>query len=371
MKILVVTNDFPPRIGGINDYVDRLVRRLTHHDVTVFSSTYRGAAEHDRTYPARIVRADTTMMLPTPRIRRQLHDLMRGERPDIVLFGAAWPLGHLGPEVRRHFDVPYGAFAHGLELTGAQLPGVLRHIGTSAAFVTAVSDWARRKLAPAFAVRDMPLLPSGVDAAHFRPDVDDTLPRRAHSLGEGPVVSCVSRLVPRKGQDVLIDAWPDVVADHPAATLLIVGHGPYDAALKNRAARSAVSRRIAFSGAVSYANLPSYFRVGDVFAMPCRARWFGFDIEALGAVFLQGAAVGRAVIAGNSGGAPETVRDGITGCVVDPHDTRGLARTIVELLHHPDRREAMGRAGAAWIRDEWTWDAMAQRLDGLLLNAVR
>lgn len=371
-SICIVTNDFPPRIGGINDYVHQLARRLPTGRVTVFASTFRGAEAFDREFVHEVIRLPTEMMLPTPGVRRVLHDVLRARRPDIVLFGAVWPLGHMGPAIRRKLDIRYGGFSHGLELTGALVPGVLSHIGRRASLLTAVSDWARRKLEPAFGwTGRMPLLPSGIDTGHFRPDVSDAAVRARHGLDDDPVVCCVSRLVARKGQDLLIRAWPGVVSAVPRARLLIVGSGPYDARLRAMVAASPVGRQITLAGAVSYAELPAYFRAGDVFAMPCRARWFGLDIEALGAVFLQGAAVGRAVVAGDSGGAPEAVRAGETGLVVDPTSVTALAATLIELLVDRERRERMGAAGAAWVHREWTWDAMTARLQGLIADVLR
>ncbi|MGQ0649107.1 MAG: glycosyltransferase family 4 protein [Gemmatimonadaceae bacterium] len=363
MRLFVVTNDFPPRIGGINDYVDRLVRRLDPDEVTVFTSSYRGAKEFDRTYPVEVIRLPTEMMLPTPGVRRELHALLRLRRPDLVLFGAVWPLGHMGPAIRRKLDIRFGGFAHGLELTGAILPGVLGHIGRDASLLTAVSDWARRKLEPAFGWNGrMPVLPSGIDTRHFHPGVSDADVRERHQLGNGPVVCCVSRLVARKGQDMLIRSWPAVRSAIPGVRLLLVGHGPYDAALRHLARRCGVADQVIFTGAVSYQDLPGYFRAGDVFAMPCRSRWLGLDVEALGAVFLQGAAVGRAVIAGASGGAPEAVRHGETGLVVDPTSPPTIAKALVQLLSDQPLRDRMGAAGAAWVHAGWTWDAMAERL---------
>ena len=369
MRVFVVTNDFLPRVGGINDYVAQLFRRFPAGSVTIFSSTYRGAAEHDRTYPQEVVRLATEMMLPTPGVRRQLHAALRERRPDVVLFGALWPLGHMGPAVSRKLDIPYGGFSHGLELTGALVPGLLSHIGRRAMLLTAVSDWARRKLEPAFA-HPMQLLPSGIDTGHFHPGVSDALVRERHALGDAPVICCVSRLVARKGQDMLIRALPRLSQAVPGVRLLIVGSGPYDGALRTLAKESGVSERVTFTGAVPYAELPSYFRASDVFAMPCRSRLGGLDIEALGAVFLQGQAVGRPVVVGDSGGAPEAVRDGETGVVVDPERPDSIADAIIPLLLDPARAARMGSAGAAWVHDAWTWDAMVGRLQHHLRESL-
>lgn len=370
-RIFVVTNDFPPRIGGINDYVAQLVRRLPAGDVTVFSSTYKGAEEFDRSFPQEVIRLPTEMMLPTPGVRRELHAVLKERRPDIVLFGAIWPLGHMGPGIRRKLDIPYGGFSHGLELTGARIPGLMRSIGDHASLLTAVSNWARRLLEPAFGWQGrMTLLPSGVHTDAFHPSVSDTAIRERHGLGDAPVVCCVSRLVARKGQDMLIRALPTLSKTVPDVRLLIVGSGPYDDALRKLARESGVEERVIFTGAVPYSELPAHFRAGDVFAMPCRSRLGGLDIEALGAVFLQAAAVGRPVVAGDSGGAPEAVRHGETGLVVDPESPGAIADALAALLLDPARARAMGDAGAEWVHSSWTWDAMAARLHQMIHDCL-
>ncbi len=122
-----------------------------------------------------------------------------------------------------------------------------------------------------------------------------------------------------------------------------------------------------FAGEVAYDLLPAYFRAGDVFAMPCRSRFGGLEVEGLGAVFLQAAAVGRASVAGRSGGAPEAVRHGETGLVVDGTDLDDLATALLTLLRNPARAQAMGAAGAAWVHGALTWDHMAARLRDLLI----
>lgn len=371
MHVFVVTNDFPPRIGGINYYVDQLMRRLPPGSATIFTSRSDGWEAFDREYPHEVIRLETEMMLPTPAVRRRLHDELRRRRPDVVAFGATWPLGHMGPAIRRKLDIPYVGFTHGLELTATLVPGLLRHIGRDAAMITVVSEWARHALEGAFGWRGRTeLLPSGIDTDLFHPGVSDAVVRERHALGDAPVICCVSRLVARKGQDLLIRALPAIARAVPDVKLLIVGVGPYDATLRSLAAREGVADRVVFTGAAPYAELPAYFRAGNVFAMPCRLRWFGFDVEALGAVFLQGAAVGRPVIAGRSGGAPEAVQEGVTGMAVDPTRTEPLAAAIIPLLQDPARAEAMGRAGAEWVHREWTWDRMAERMQRIFARAA-
>jgi phosphatidylinositol alpha-1,6-mannosyltransferase len=278
----------------------------------------------------------------------------------------------MGPGIKQKLGIPYAGMSQGLELTAARVPGLLARIGREALFVTAGSQWTRRKLERAFhRVNDMPIMWSGIDTEVFRPDVSDAIVRQRHSLGDAPVVCCVSRLVPRKGQDMLIKAMPRVLRTVPDARLLIVGIGPFEQGLRRLAERAGVSDRVIFAGGVPYAELASYFKAGDVFAMPCRARWLGLDVEALGAVFLQAAAVGRPIVVGNSGGAPEAVKDGETGLLVDPLSSDAIAEALIELLTDPARAAAMGAAGAKWAHSEWTWEAQSTRLRKLLLAGLR
>lgn len=371
MKVFVVTNDFPPRIGGINYYVDQLMRRFAPGSVTIFSSRFAGWEAFDRDYPHEVIRFGTPMLLPTPAVQRRLHNELRARQPDVVVFGATWPLGHLGPSIKRTLGIPYLGFTHGLELTGAMVPGLLRNIGRNAGMLTAASHWSKKKLEPAFGWEGrMEVLPSGIDTERFRPEVSDAIVRQRHGLGDAPVVCCVSRLVPRKGQDTLIRALPAIRSVLPDVRLLIVGTGPYEKALRTLAADTGVADRVVFAGAVSYEELAAYFRAGDVFAMPCRLRWFGLDVEALGAVFLQGAAVGRPVIAGDSGGAPEAVLPERTGLVVDPTKPAPLAEAVLSLLTDRTRAVTMGKAGAEWVHREWTWDRMTERLKAMLARIL-
>lgn len=359
-------------MGGINYLVDQVMRRFPAGEVTIFASTYPGAAAFDATYPHEVIRLTTGMMLPTPGVRRRLHAELRARKPDVVLFGAIWPLGHMGPGIKRKLTIPYAGMAQGLELTAARIPGLLARIGRDALFVTAGSAWTRRRLERAFRREgDMPIMASGIDTDTFTPAVSDALVRQRHALGDAPVICCVSRLVPRKGQDMLIRALPRIAQAIPAVRLLIVGIGPYERALRSLAERTGVTDRVVFAGAVPYAELPAYFRAGDVFAMPCRSRRFGLDVEALGAVFLQAAAVGRPVLVGRSGGAPEAVREGETGVVVDPTSSDAIATELIGLLGDPARAAAMGEAGARWTHAEWTWEAQALHLRTLLLTSLR
>jgi phosphatidylinositol alpha-1,6-mannosyltransferase len=205
-----------------------------------------------------------------------------------------------------------------------------------------------------------------VDPAVFRPGAGGALVRRRHGLGDRPVVVCVSRLVPRKGQDVLVRALPALRRRVPGTVLLLVGGGPDLPRLRRLAAEHGVADEVVTTGSVPWEELPAHYDAGDVFAMPCRTRRGGLEVEGLGIVFLEASATGLPVVAGRSGGSPDAVREGETGHVVDGRSLREVTDAVAGLLLDPARARALGAAGRAWVERDWRWDVVAQRLRGLL-----
>jgi phosphatidylinositol alpha-1,6-mannosyltransferase len=368
--VLIVTNDFPPRAGGIQSFVHQLAVRLPAERVVVYASDYAGSAEFDAAQPFPVVRHPTGLLVPTVSARRRVVATLRAHGATAVWFGAAAPLGLLAPALRRAGATRLVATTHGHEAGWAMLPGarqLLRRIGTHCDVVTYLGDYFHQRLAGAFGPRaTMARLHGGVDVEVFRPDVAGTAVRRRYRLTGRPVAVCVSRLVRRKGQDTLIRAWPAVRERVPGAALLIVGSGPYAADLRRLAGREGVADDVVFTGPVPWAELPEYFAAGDVFAMPCRTRRFGMDVEGLGIVYLEAGAIGRPVVAGDSGGAPDAVRPGETGLVVRGGDVAATAAAVADLLADRERAAAMGRANRAWVETDWRWDSAAERLTQLL-----
>ncbi len=370
-RTLVVTNDFPPRQGGIQTFVAALLDRRPPDSLVVLASRSPGWERYDAALPYRVVRQRTPVLLPTPATARAAVRLAAEHRCDTAFFGAAAPLGLLAPGLRaagvRHL---VGA-THGHETGWVALPGarqVMRRIAGGLDVLTYISDYTRTRLEPALGGRTrLAQLSPGVDVDRFTPAADGVPVRRRHGLGEGPVVVCVSRLVPRKGQDVLVAGWPRVLDRHPGARLLLVGGGPDEARLRRSVAAAGVGSSVVFAGPVAPAHLPAYYAAGDVFAMPCRTRRGGLDVEGLGMVYLEAAACGLPVVAGTSGGAPEAVRDGETGTVVgDPRSPEAVSAAVTALLDDPARARAMGAAGRAWVEQRWSWTTIAGTFAGLL-----
>ncbi|TDC78993.1 glycosyltransferase family 1 protein [Micromonospora sp. KC606] len=370
-RTLLITNDFPPRPGGIQSFVHHLATRQPAGSVVVYASSWRGAATFDAEQPFPVVRERTRVLLPTPLVARRAARLAREHGCDRVWFGAAAPLGLLAAGLRRRAGVRrVVALTHGHEVGWAALPAAraaLRHIGRGADVVTYLGDYTRVRLEKALhGVTTLRRLAPGVDVDTYHPAVDGDPVRVRLGLADRPVVVCVSRLVPRKGQDTLIRALPEIRRRVPDAALLVVGGGPYRAALEKLARQAGVERDVVFTGSVPEAELPAHYAAGDVYAMPCRTRNRGLDVEGLGIVYLEASASGLPVVAGDSGGAPDAVREGETGYVVRGRDVAQLADRVATLLADRDLARQLGAAGRAWVEKEWRWETQAERMADLL-----
>ncbi len=372
-RILLVTNDFPPRRGGIQSYLEQFAHRLAatgEHHLTVYAPRWRGSDDYDRSAPFEVVRHPGTLMVPEPGVDRRMRRLIREHGSETVWFGAAAPLALLAARARSAGAERVVASTHGHEVGWSMLPGArsaLRRIGEETDIITFVSRYTRGRFASAFGPRArLEYLPPGVDNKRFRPDpAARAAMRTRYGLRDRPVVVCISRLVPRKGQDMLIKAFPGIRARVDGAVLVIVGGGPAADSLHRLADRTA-GAEVVFTGAVPDAELPAHYAMADVFAMPCRTRGAGLDVEGLGIVFLEASASGVPVVAGHSGGAPETVVQGKTGRVINGRSLDEITEAVSDLLADPAAARRVGEAGRRWICRDWSWDTHTGRLADLL-----
>ncbi len=369
-----MTNDFPPRPGGIQNYLHTLASHLPADDLVVYAPAWHGGESHpefDARQPFPVYRHPTSLMLPTPDVARRAIDILRTERCQAVWFGASAPLALLTPRLRRAGATRVVASTHGHEVGWSMLPGArqaLRRIGSTVDVLTFVSRYTRSRFAAAFGpLAALEYLPPGVDTDRFRPDPAARAQlRERYHLGDRPTVVCVSRLVPRKGQDMLVRALPLIRRTVPDAVLLLVGGGPDRDRLTKLATGVGVAEHVVLTGSVPIAELAAHYAAGDVYAMPSRTRGGGLDVEAFGLVYLEASATGLPVVAGRSGGAPETVRDGVTGYVVDGRQVDELADVLAGLLADPERAAKLGQAGRQWATEAWAWPELADRLRALL-----
>jgi phosphatidylinositol alpha-1,6-mannosyltransferase len=371
-RTLVVTNDFPPRTGGIQSFVHSLVERLPPDRVVVYAPAWAGAAAFDAEAGFHVERHSTSLMLPTGAVARRAREIAARYGCTSVLFGAAAPLGALAPALREAGVRRSVGITHGHEAGWALVPGGRAGLARLAAGLDAVTylgSYTQRLISRALRPADrakLHRLHPGVDAQRFAPDCGGAERRASLGLADRPVVVCVSRLVRRKGQDTLIRALPAIARRVPGTVLLVVGGGPDAARLRALTAAHGLQESVRFVGGVSAEDLPSWYGVGDVFAMPCRTRRKGLDVEGLGMVFLEASACGLPVVAGDSGGAPDAVLDGITGRTVDGHSPGGVAHCVAAILDDPTAAATMGARGRQWVLEEWGWDEQVRRLAALL-----
>lgn len=348
MRLLVVTNDYPPKPGGIQQYLGNLLRVLPD-EIRVLAPA-DGPAEDEE----RVIRSERTFMWPTPATRKWILTEARAYEPDLILFGAPHPLAFLGPALRDELGVPYAVLCHGAEVTiPAAFPvarRLLRRPLRDADALFAVSEFTQQRV-ERLTGRPVTYVGGGVDPDRFS-RIDRAIP-------SGPItIGCVSRFVPRKGQLRLIKAAEMLHAEGIAVEILIVGRGRQEAAIRKAAARSPVSVRIEVD--VPWERLSGLYGEMDVFCMPCKSRWGGLEIEGLGLVFLEAAATGLPVLAGDSGGSPETVRHGSTGYVVSTVEDIVNGIRAIDADH--TLFATMGTAGRAMVEAEFTWSVTAERM---------
>ena len=373
MRSLLVTNDFPPKLGGIQSYLWELWRRLPPDEVAVLTTPQAGDTAFDAAQAFPIVRTRQRVLLPTPLLARQIEDHARRFDAGLVVLDPALPLGALALRLSR----PYGVVLHGAEVTvSGRLPGTRALLGAVLRGARTVVAAGRYPAAEGERAAGRPLpttvVPPGVDPAAFRPLEPGERSAARADFGlpdEALVVLGLSRLVPRKGFDVLLRA-AGRLAPARARLLVAIGGAGRDRARLERVARAARAPA-RFLGRVPDADLPRLFGCADVFAAPCRDRWLGLEQEGFGIVFLEAAAAGTPAVAGRSGGSHEAVDHGVTGLVVDrPHDTGAVAEALAALLDDSDGRAAMGAAARRRVEAELGYDLLAPRLRAALAAAV-
>ena len=369
---LLVTNDFPPKVGGIQNYLWELWRRLPPEDVVVHTTPYAGADAFDAAQPFTVTRSREPWLLPGPHLVRRVRRLARSHAVDLVVIDPALPAGLIGPRL----DLPYSVVVHGAEVAiPARLPGtrrLLRRVLDGAVGVIAAGGYAARECERALG-RPLPafLIPPGVDTDRFKPQTaaERVEARRRLELQiEAPTVVSVSRLVPRKGMDTLVRSAALLAGVHQDLQVVIAGRGRERRRLTRLA--SSLGAPVRLPGRLSDDDLVALYGCADVFAMLCRTRWRGLEQEGFGIVFLEAAAAGVPQVAGRSGGAHEAVSDGVTGIVLDPATPQSAAEAISALLDAPARRREMGGAARRRAEADFSYDVLAGQLSRALHDMV-
>jgi phosphatidyl-myo-inositol dimannoside synthase len=372
---LLVTNDFPPKVGGIQSYLWELWRRLDPDSFAVLTArSDPAAAAFDREQAARgirIERVPSRVLVPTPRLASRIRAEADRIGAGLVVFDPAFPLALLGSRI----GLPYAVVLHGAEVA---VPGrvpigrrVVAHLLRQSVLAVSAGSYPAAEARRALRGRGMPRvveIPPGVDLDRFRP----LAPSEKHDVrvalglpAEGPLVVSVSRLVPRKGMDVLIDAAVRLEPELPGLTVAIAGRGRDAERLAGRIAEHRAPVRLL--GGLGDHEVADLVGAADVFAMLCRNRWLGLEQEGFGIVFVEAAAAGVPQVAGDSGGAGEAVVDGVTGLVLRrPTQVDGAARAISRLVRDDELRSSMALASRRRAAASFDYDVLAPRLAAAL-----
>lgn len=367
MKVLAVTNDYPPEIGGIGRYVYELYRRLPSQgvEVRILAPDMPGASEFDAAHDLEVIRYPGRLIASTPKLSSVIKQ--HSSDVDVVTLGSTLPMGFSAAKS----GCPLVLHTHNTEIFFDRMPGtkqMLRRLLNRISLVTVITDYTHAALAPALTNQKVLQLSPAVDLERFHPsNTGHEIRDRFDIATDCPLIVCAGRLVPRKGQDTLIKAMPLILETISDAKLLLIGSGPYESKLRKLVSALGLQDSVVFGGFVSLASLPDVFAASDVFATPCRSRFGRREVEGFGQVFLEAQAAGRPVIVGRSGGAPETTLEGVTGFVVDGEDEVATAGRIVELLADIDLRRSMGAAGRTHVESLFSWDQRA----GIFASSLR
>lgn len=374
-KILCITNDFGPRAGGIETFVMGLIERAPKGSIIVYTSAQGDTTSYDqgwmRDFGVAVIRDRSKILLPSPRVIRNVKKVIARDEIKQVFFGAAAPLGVMARTLRKKGVVNIVALTHGHEVWWAKLwpfTSAISFIGNNVDHLTYLGDFTKSEIAKALSPEAQSRLikiAPGIDTDHFAPVSTSEKLRKDLGLADKKVIVCVGRLVHRKGQDILIQALPAILEKHPTAHVLMVGEGPYRQDLTKMVLKLKLSDAVTFIGRIQYKDLPRYICAGDIFAMPSRSRLAGLEVEGLGIVYLEASSCALPVIAGRSGGAPDAVDEGVTGFSVDGTSPTEVSRAIINLFDDPIRAKAMGAAGRSWIIDKWRWEIWAKEFNSL------
>jgi phosphatidyl-myo-inositol dimannoside synthase len=374
-KILCVTNDFGPRAGGIETFIIGLIERLPKGSVIVYTSAQDKSEPYDQQwldgYDVEVIRDKARILLPTPGVAYCVSALIKDRGIKTAFFGAAAPLGLLAPVLRRAGVMKIIALTHGHEVWWSKVwpfTWAMKSIARNVDHLTYLGEFTRQAISQTInssAQSAMVKIAPGIDTEHFAPTDSSELTSEL-GLTDKKVIVSVGRLVHRKGQDVLIEAMPHLLKEIPDAHLVLIGEGPYRGYLETRVKNLGIDSKVTFIGRITYVDLPRYICLGEVFVMPSRSRLAGLEVEGLGIVYLEASACGLPVIAGNSGGAPDAVVQGVTGLVVNGKDQHAVATSIATLLNDQEKAREMGRKGREWVIDQWRWEIWSEKFRELL-----
>jgi len=387
-SVLLITNDFGPRAGGIESFIIGLLERMPKGSCLVYTSSQEGSEDFDRRWlrlGVEVIRDRSKILLPTPRVARNIKEILQRRRITHIWYGAAMPLGLLDSVLKKQMSkkevgviAPRSiALTHGHEVWWAKIPPfsfALRSVARSLDQIGYLTRYTRDEIVKGIHSSDqikLRQIAPGIDINRFQPVRDlefERSFRQRYKLEEKRLIISVGRLVHRKGQDRLIEALPRILQEVPEAHLLIVGEGPHRKELDRIASKNNVASAITFLGRLQLDELPKYLNLAEMFAMPSRDRLAGLEVEGLGIVYLEASSCALPVIVGKSGGAVDALIEGETGLLVDGDNVEEIADACIRLLKEREFAASLGRRGSEWVRGQWSWDRWSAEFQDALLG---
>jgi len=369
VKHLLVTNDFPPKIGGIQNLLYEWWRRLPSESFAVLTSPYSGSEQFDAAQSFEIRRTREPVLLPHPLMVRKINKMAKQFGAELVVLDPALPLGLIGPNL----NLPYAVVLHGAEIVvPGRLPVVSRLLSrvlNNAELIIASGSYPAAEASRVCrSSKRIDVITPGVDIQRFKVLSSEQRIEARKQFGvaeDAELIVGISRLVPRKGFDVLIRAVARLAIEFPKLRLIVGGDGR-DRARLERIARELMSPTT-FLGRVSDDELPKLYGCADINAMLCRSRWMGLEQEGFGIVFAEAAACGVPQIAGRSGGASDAVDHDITGLIVeDPTRVDDVVSSLRRLLVDKSQLLKMGQASRLRAENLFDYDKLALKLGQVL-----
>lgn len=375
MSVLLLSEVFPPRVGGSGRWLWELYSRLPSSDVVVMAGEAEAQEAFDRRSHLRIQREPLT--LPSwgllnatsrghyRRLFDRVRSIVRADQIESIHCAKCLPEGLIGLVTHFVSGIPYLCYVHGEELgiasSSRELRLLTRQVLSRSAKIVANSENTRQLLVKNWNLHESRcvVVHPGVDTTRYRPARIRPELRRAYGWSDGPVLLTVGRLEKRKGHDMMIEALPQVIEKHPNAHYTIIGDGPELSSLKSRVERARLIDHVSFVGSCPDDSLVSMVQQCDLFVLPNRA--IDGNIEGFGIVLLEAQACGKPVLAGDSGGTRETMRSPVTGRTVSCEDPSRIASTVLELLENREALEEMGTQARRWAVENFDWSAVFQK----------
>ncbi|GAB5521131.1 MAG: glycosyltransferase family 4 protein [Rhodothermales bacterium] len=371
MRLVLVTQDFPPDTGGTQTYAFELAHRFADacDAFAVVAPAVEGSEAFDATLPFEVIRVDASYDTLSVKAAPVLTRLAQKRGFD-TLFHVQWPTAIAGLWARRRSPIQRVFIAaHGRELLLSSLPSTVlrrgydatrRRVLHAADGLFPVSHYTAGLLHDlgADAAR-ITVAANGVDQERFTPTDASTLRERL-GLSGCRIILSMCRLVGRKGVDTVLAALPKTLQHHPDVIYLIGGTGPMEADLHQQVRALSLEAHVRFLGRVPDAELVTTYNLCEVFVMVPRNA--PPDVEGFGLVYLEAGACGKPVVGSTAGGIPDAIDDGQTGHLVPPDAPDALADTLISLLDHPEHSARMGATARTQILERRTWDHTAEQL---------